>query len=94
MNKQKEIELIIANSKDNDLFAPKDFLGITSYNNAKLILARLVEQGKLKRLIEDNVILKLKDKLDKNDLKELIEASKKAPIWICLTVERMTKYDE
>ena len=51
MSVKKEVELVIE-SNYHVLYTPKDFLYLTSYANAKLVLSRLCNQNKIKRLID------------------------------------------
>ena len=49
MTKAKEIAKLINETKEGTLFCIKDFLDITSYENAKLILSRLENKNVIKR---------------------------------------------
>ena len=49
MTKAKEVIKIINDAKEGTLFCIKDFLDITSYDNAKLILSRLENRNVIKR---------------------------------------------
>ena len=48
----REIKEVIEKASTEAVFTPKDFLNITSYNNAKLVLSRLEKTGMIKRLID------------------------------------------
>lgn len=52
MSKIREIEKKIDEVYTNEVFTSKDFLDTTSYNNAKLILSRLISKGKINRVMD------------------------------------------
>ncbi len=55
----KDIENIIDNKEDGELFIINDFLSITSYENVKKIIQRLIKKNKLEKII-DGIYMKPK----------------------------------
>ena len=66
MSDMKKIRNIIEKADYNSLFAPKDFISFTSYDNAKVILNRLEKEGLIKRLI-DGIFYKPRFSVEMND---------------------------